>query len=61
MNTNSNSSTVEFANEVQQQSMGESMYTLVYNEATGQFEQVLRSNVDENNKTPVNIPGMIWA
>ena len=56
-----NSSVVDFANEVQQQSTGESMYTLVYNEATGQFEQVLRSSVSETTKTPVNIPGMIWA
>lgn len=56
-----NSSVVDFANEVQQQSTGESMYTLVYNEATGQFEQVLRSSVNESTKTPVNIPGMIWA
>ena len=56
-----NSSVVDFANEVQQQSKGESMYTLVYNEATGQFEQVLRSSVSETTKTPVNIPGLIWA
>lgn len=58
---NTDSSTVNFADEVQKQSTGESMYTLVYNEKTGQFEQVLKSDIEKTSKTPVNIPGLIWA
>lgn len=58
---NENSSVVDFANEVKQQSTGESMYTLVYNEATGQFEHELRSTVNESSKTPYDIAEKIWA